>query len=383
VSELQNEPKSEATGLPASDPGGSLNLMVPAALEVPFYRSLFNNIKELISPPKLPPLEITSKPITQQEIQAELRGGPSGQLLPGENDDKNLRHLLPPATLETPFYKSLYESVRELINPPKLPPLELTSKPVEIPTMKGLYSGNEWKAGLGSLLIQGGLLALLLLLGTNKHVQQKIKEVYTLVAPELPKLPPKPDLSKGGGGSPNRTPVTKAELPKPAPKAFVAQRIENPKLTLPASIVAPDMPNIIASNFGDPLAGIGLPSTGNGLGNGIGSGRGNGVGPGSGGGTGGGAYKPGGGVTAPIAILKPEPEYSEEARKAKWSGSVMISLVVDVNGMPQSVQVVKPLGLGLDQKAIEAIMKWRFKPGTKDGKPVPVQATVEVNFRLL
>ena len=143
------------------------------------------------------------------------------------------------------------------------------------------------------------------------------------------------------------------------------------------------MPNIIASNFGDPLAGIGLPSTGNGLGNGIGSGRGNGVGPGSGGGTGGGAYKPGGGVTAPIAILKPEPEYSEEARKAKWSGSVMISLVVDVNGMPQSVQVVKPLGLGLDQKAIEAIMKWRFKPGTKDGKPVPVQATVEVNFRLL
>jgi TonB family protein len=62
---------------------------------------------------------------------------------------------------------------------------------------------------------------------------------------------------------------------------------------------------------------------------------------------------------------------------------VQVSLVVDINGMPQEIRVVKPLGLGLDQKAIEAIQKWRFKPGMKDGKPVPVQAIVEVNFRLL
>jgi len=378
----QNEPKSGASGLPAQDGGNDLHLLVPAALEIPFYRSLFNNIKDLISPPKLPPLKITSRPITQQELQAELRGGSSGQLLPVLDDDENLRHLLPPSTLETPFYKSLYESVRDLINPPKLPPLELTSKPVEIPTMKGLYSGNEWKAGASSLLIQGTIIALLLLVGTNKTVQLKIQEAYTLVAPP-PKLPPKPDMSKGGGGSPNRTPVTKAQLPKPAPKAFVAQRIENPKLTLPASIVAPDMPNMIASNFGDPLAGIGLPSTGNGLGNGIGPGKGNGVGPGTGGGTGGGAYRPGGGVTTPVPIVRPEPEYSEEARKAKWSGSVQIKLVVDANGMPQQIEVIKALGLGLDQKAIEAVQKWRFKPGTKDGKPVPVQAIIEVNFRLL
>jgi len=146
VSEQQIKPKSESSDPSVNDPGG-LHLLTPDSLETPFYKSLFNSIKDLISPPKLPPLEITSKPMSQQELHAEMRGGSSGQLLPVIDDDENLRHLLPPATLEKPFYQSLYESIRDLINPPKLPPLEITSKPVEIPTMKGLYSGNEWKAG--------------------------------------------------------------------------------------------------------------------------------------------------------------------------------------------------------------------------------------------
>ncbi|HYK62473.1 MAG TPA: energy transducer TonB, partial [Bryobacteraceae bacterium] len=71
------------------------------------------------------------------------------------------------------------------------------------------------------------------------------------------------------------------------------------------------------------------------------------------------------------------------ARKAKWQGTVLLSLVVDENGKAVSIKVTKPLGLGLDQKAIEAVEKWRFKPGMKDGKAVPVIASVEVNFRLL
>jgi protein TonB len=320
--------------------------------------------------------------VSEQQLPNEPKPGTGGPSVFVPHD--NLGHLLPPSSLETPFYRSLIDSIKELINPPKLPPLVLTSKPVELPTIRGLYGGNEWKAGLTSLLVNGGVIALLLMLSIfNKQVQMKVKEAITLVAPNLRPIPPKPEISKGGGGSPNRTPVTKAQLPKPAPKAFVAPRVENPKLVAPATIVAPDMPNMIASNFGDPLAGVGLPSPGNGIGNGIGPGRGSGVGPGSGGGTGGGAYKPGGGVTVPVAIVRPEPEYSEEARKAKWSGAVTVSLIVDANGMPTDIHVVKTLGLGLDQKAIEAIQKWRFKPGTKDGKPVPVFATIEVNFRLL
>ena len=105
--------------------------------------------------------------------------------------------------------------------------------------------------------------------------------------------------------------------------------------------------------------------------------------PGSGGNTGGGAYKIGGGVSAPAVILKVEPEYSEEARKAKFQGAVVLALIVDEKGNPREIRVVRPLGLGLDQKAIEAVEKWRFRPGLKDGKAVPVQATIEVNFRLL
>jgi TonB family protein len=83
------------------------------------------------------------------------------------------------------------------------------------------------------------------------------------------------------------------------------------------------------------------------------------------------------------SIYRPEPQYSEEARKAKWQGAVLLSLVVDESGKPTGIKVVRPLGLGLDEKAIEAVQQWKFKPGTKDGKPVSVAAQIEVTFRLL
>jgi TonB family protein len=95
------------------------------------------------------------------------------------------------------------------------------------------------------------------------------------------------------------------------------------------------------------------------------------------------AYRPGGGVSLPVVISHPEPDYSEEARKAKWQGTVTVSLVVNTAGRPEKITVTKALGLGLDQKAVEAVQKWRFKPGQKNGKPVPVQATLEIHFRLL
>jgi TonB family protein len=98
---------------------------------------------------------------------------------------------------------------------------------------------------------------------------------------------------------------------------------------------------------------------------------------------GGGVYRIGGGVSPPQLIAKVEPEYSEEARKAKFQGTVVLTVVVDEKGNPRDLKVLRPLGLGLDQKAIEAVEKWRFKPGMKDGRPVAVLATVEVNFRLL
>lgn len=143
--------------------------------------------------------------------------------------------------------------------------------------------------------------------------------------------------------------------------------------------------------MGDPLAKSGLVSNGPGSGGGIGTGRSGGVGsgsgpgfgPGSGGNLGGGAYRIGGGVSAPTVIYKVEPEYSEEARRSRFQGTVVLQIVVDERGNPRDFQVIQPLGLGLDQKAIEAVRLWKFNPGKKDGRPVAVQATIEINFRLL
>ena len=303
------------------------------------------------------------------------------------NYENHLERLLIPASVDLPWYKGIVISVRELIHPPKLPPLEVTSKPVKLASLKGLYGGHETTAGLGSVIAHAAVVALLLLAGTLKPVQQAMKEFVPLFAPDLKPLQPKPkpEQSKGGGGSPQKTAETKGELPKIAPKSFVPpiRPQDDPKLAVNPTIVAPEMPNINSPNFGNPLAGVGIPSAGNGIGTGIGSGKGPGVGPGSGGGFGGSVYKIGGGVSAPVPVYRPEPEYSEEARKAKWQGAVLLQLVVDENGVPQDIKVIRSLGLGLDQKAIEAVQKWRFKPGQKDGKAVPVSANIEVNFRLL
>jgi TonB family protein len=163
--------------------------------------------------------------------------------------------------------------------------------------------------------------------------------------------------------------------------------IEHPALVMDASLIAPpDAWAAPTGAIGNPLGSIGGGGgfgSGGGIGNGRGGGIGNGTGSGAGGGNGGGVYSVGNGTTAPTVLTRVDPEYSEEARKAKWQGAVLLQLVVDENGVPQEIKVVRSLGLGLDQKAIEAVQKWRFKPGLKDGKAVPVSANIEVNFRLL
>jgi TonB family protein len=143
--------------------------------------------------------------------------------------------------------------------------------------------------------------------------------------------------------------------------------------------------------MGDPLSKVlGPLSNGTGLGGGIGSGTGGGVGsgsgpgvgPGHGGGIGGGAYRVGGGVRAPKVVYKVEPEFSDEARKNKFQGTVLLRVIVGVDGKPHEVTVQRSLGMGLDEKAVEAARLWRFDPGTKDGQPVPVEVLLEVNFHL-
>ena len=95
------------------------------------------------------------------------------------------------------------------------------------------------------------------------------------------------------------------------------------------------------------------------------------------------AYRVGGGVSAPSLLFKVEPQYSEEARAIKLAGAVLVTLVIDIDGRATNMTVTRGLGFGLDEQAVTAISNWRFKPGTKDGVPVPVMAQVEVNFRLM
>jgi TonB family protein len=94
-------------------------------------------------------------------------------------------------------------------------------------------------------------------------------------------------------------------------------------------------------------------------------------------------YRVGGAVKAPALVSKVEPEYSEEARAAKYQGTVVLYVEIGTDGLAHNLHVIKGLGLGLDEKAMEAIDRWRFRPGSKDGNPVQVAATIEVNFKLL
>jgi TonB family protein len=95
-----------------------------------------------------------------------------------------------------------------------------------------------------------------------------------------------------------------------------------------------------------------------------------------------GVYRVGRDIKPPRPISMPDPEFSEQARAAGYEGTCVLWLVVDAEGMPQKIKVARALGMGLDDKAIEAVRQWKFTPAMKDGTPVAVQVNVEVSFRL-
>ena len=93
-------------------------------------------------------------------------------------------------------------------------------------------------------------------------------------------------------------------------------------------------------------------------------------------------FKVGGGVKAPSVRAKFDPEYTQEAQDAKYEGTVLLSVVIGTDGVAHDINVVKALGMGLVEKAVVAVQKWLFNPGTKDGEPVQVRAQIEINFKL-
>ena len=254
------------------------------------------------------------------------------------------------------------------------------------------------RSSLVSLAIHAAVITLLLL--ASHQIAPAPPRVLSvaltpLPAPFLPR--PKPDNALGGGGGMRQQlPATTGRLPKIAPRQFVPPTLEivnpHPKLAMQMTIEAPPEAALLdrhLPNPGDPLsqfinnsAGLGGPL---GIGNGRGTGVGDKRGPAAGHGDSleGSVYKPGNGVTSPVLIHCIEPEFTEEARKAKRSGVVKLLVVVDSEGRPRNIRVVQSLGMGLDERAVGALELWLFRPGTKDGKPVAVSALVEVAFHLL
>ncbi len=303
---------------------------------------------------------------------------------------------------EPPVWKTLYENVRDVFFPVKLPPLQLTSTPIPVPDRMAVKA-NPWAIGISSTLnIAIVLLAIWLGIRVVHNIVKPPVTATNVDVSDFDLKAPKAGVAAGGGGGGGSHDIVdpiKGKLP-PRMKDPLAPPmtpiLDKPKLAVPSAINVqeniqlpdnPNLPNIgMAKSANVTLASNGQgggSGMGTGYGGGMGSGTGNGFGPGRGGNAGGGVYQIGGGVSAPVAIFTPEAEFSDEARRAKYQGVCLISLIVDAQGNPQDPRVIRALGMGLDEKALEAVRKYKFKPAMKDGRiPVPVRITIEVNFRL-
>jgi TonB family protein len=296
-------------------------------------------------------------------------------------------------SLHVPWYRSLARSFRR----EKLPPLVLTSKPVPVQEIWGTYKYRK-RSMLSSSAAHVAAVVILFVTVPRHQLPDMLRDPIDLAIPvEITRfLLAPPQQGGGGGGDKSPLPASDGPLPRfqltqlapPAP----SQSEIRPKLAVSPSLIGPR--NMEASVLdwtflGSPLDEVGPPSAGPGSGGGIGSGTGSGVGAGNragyGPGDGAGAdsvFKVGGDVTAPELRVQIDPEYPEKARVQRLQGAVLLSIEVWPDGRAHNVRVERGLGLGLDERAVEAVRKWEFEPGTKDGEPVRVVCRVEVIFQL-
>ncbi|MGC2161865.1 MAG: energy transducer TonB [Silvibacterium sp.] len=336
------------------------------------WTSLLANLRDVFSSPKQPPLELSSQPIAVAD-----------------------------PTQTEPVWKTLASSIQDLFFPKKLPPLELTSKPIAVTDPMAVKRGplSSALAIVLHALVIGLILLFALSQWRTRALQRKTNLTAVDIKPFIPMTAKMQQAMGGGGGGGTHSPIeaSKGHLPDISRKQITPPQIlqiDHPKLPVPATIVMPQqvkLPNANMPNVGMPTSPqVALASQGGGSGSGfgsgsgggIGSGSGGGVGPGEGGGYGGGVMQPGGGVSAPVLIYSVDPEFSDEARRAKYQGICVVSLIVDREGNPQNIRVVRALGMGLDEKAEEAVRHYKFKPAYYKGHPVPVLINVEVNFRI-
>src|SRR5215472_6213671 len=303
---------------------------------------------------------------------------------------------------ESPVMASAVIGARSLA-PRRLRPEEEQILPTLLGQSSGIYAARRFNFALS---VTAHALALILIVTSGfwmePHHELRV-QTLTLIEPPVSDYLALDDASKsaaggGGSGDHDRLQASRGHLPERSLDQFASPEVVihngDPKIPVEATVVVPpqvSIPDNRLPNLGDLRSRVaGPPSNGTGYGSSIGSGAGSGLGGGFGGGVGigigggysGGVFRVGGGVSAPRAIYKPDPEYSPEDRQAKYQGTVVLSLIVAPDGRAHGLRVVRSLGMGLDEKAIEAVREWRFEPARKDGKPVAVAVDVEVNFRL-
>ncbi|MFZ0634026.1 MAG: energy transducer TonB [Candidatus Acidiferrales bacterium] len=377
----------------------TLRVTALAVNRVPWIKSFFSNLKDFLS----------ERPVKIRE------GAPTAFYIPkfSSGVGGNLKEWLKPLPASArgpmrsemlvdwnPNFGTFWDNLRTAFSKQKLP------KGAVVPSIwtKDTLFGRVQALSLAIHVLALVLILLPLLPGimAPRTAQANIYTVTPLDggSPYLPKLPAGNKRAGGGGGGGEHSPIpaSRGKLPKASYTQLAPPSVHpplNPRLQVPATIVAvPDIkiPSPNLPNYGDPMAKLltdsngpgGGGGIGTGQGTGVGSGDGAGVGPGHGWNTGGGYPMAGtGGYGQPDCLYCPSPQFSDEAVKAKYQGTVLLMVVIQPDGRATNIQVARGLGLGLDEKAVEAVRTWRFKPAAgPDGKAAAVRMPVEVTFRL-
>jgi periplasmic protein TonB len=393
------ETSFKTSGGHPSSYGGGMRLTRLAVDRPSLARSFFSNLRDFLV-----------------EHPTKLRSGQASPFLPdrfGASPGANLREWLKPLPAGakrpdstgmlvpwTQGFGAFWTNLQMAFGGPKL------QKGVEVPD---IWTKDTQFSRVQALSLAVHVVVLVLILVPllpeilSQHVTQAHNYSVTPLdglSPYLPKLPAgnKKAGGGGGGGEHNPIPASRGRLPKASYTQLAPPSVHppaNPRLQVPATILAvPDIklqsPNL--PNYGDPMAKLITDSNGPGGGGGIGTGQGTGVGSGDGAGVGpghgwnaGGGYPNAGtgGYGVPDCLYCPPPQFSDEAVKSKFMGTVLVVAIITADGRATNIQISQGAGMGLDEKAIEAVRTWRFRPAVgPDGKPATVRQFIEVTFRL-
>lgn len=390
----QNDPQLNTQSNAAPGPSLDFKYTRQATNRQSWFQVFSSNLKDFL----------TERPvkIRRGSEPSPFESAPFGSTL-RENFKEFLRPLPPSARGKSDsellvdsksWIATFWENICDTINPKKLPPLETTSEPVDVPEIwtKNKQFTKVQALSLAIHVVVIVLIVLPLLPGfLSPPTQANNQPVQTIdISEYLPKLAMGNKKAGGGGGRANLAHATSGRMPVLSKVQITPPEVKPPqqaKLVEQASLVVPNihMPTPNLPNIGDPTSAIVNDSMGNGSGSGMGSGNGSGLGSGSEYGVGGGPPTAGeNGYSRPDCLYCPQPQYSDAGFKLKIQGPVVLDIIVDTNGRATSVHVDKGLGYGLDEEAVKAVRDiWHFKPAVgPNGQPATVRMLIEIDFHL-